>query len=240
MVAGAAIGLMVATVAVRFRADNMVTGLTANILALGLTSYLLRVLAGGGQPVAIHLTPLAAWPIPGLADLPVLGPLLFVQPPLTYLVVLGCLMLALFLRHTQAGLTLRASGENPEAVFAAGGNPLRVRMLAVIACGAIAGLGGAVLSLQQVGTFTDGMTGGRGYLALASLIVGRWDPWAAAAACLVFGMAEAFELRLQSFGVPVSSYIVHMAPYLLALAVLAGLGRSSKLPAAIGQPLQSD
>ena len=174
-VAGAAIGLMVATVAVRFRADNMVTGLTANILALGLTSYLLRVLAGGGQPVAIHLTPLAAWPIPGLADLPVLGPLLFVQPPLTYLVVLGCLMLALFLRHTQAGLTLRASGENPEAVFAAGGNPLRVRMLAVIACGAIAGLGGAVLSLQQVGTFTDGMTGGRGYLALASLIVGRWD-----------------------------------------------------------------
>lgn len=240
MAAGAAIGLMVATVTVRFRADNMVTGLTANILALGLTSYLLRVLAGGGQPVAIHLTPLSAWPIPGLADLPVLGPLLFVQPPLTYLVVLGCLMLALFLRHTQAGLTLRASGENPEAVFAAGGNPLRVRMLAVIACGAIAGLGGAVLSLQQVGTFTDGMTGGRGYLALASLIVGRWDPWAAAAACLVFGMAEAFELRLQSFGVPVSSYIVHMAPYLLALAVLAGLGRSSKLPAAIGQPLQSD
>ena len=125
-------GILLATVVVRFRADNMVTGLTANILALGLTSYLLRVLAGGGQPVAIHLTPLAAWPIPGLADLPVLGPLLFVQPPLTYLVVLGCLMLALFLRHTQAGLTLRASGENPEAVFAAGGNPLRVRMLAVL------------------------------------------------------------------------------------------------------------
>jgi ABC-type uncharacterized transport system permease subunit len=148
-VAGAAIGLMVATVAVRFRADNMVTGLTANILALGLTSYLLRVLAGGGQPVAIHLTPLAAWPIPGLADLPVLGPLLFVQPPLTYLVVLGCLMLALFLRHTQAGLTLRASGENPEAVFAAGGNPLRVRMLAVIACGAIAGLGGALVAASR-------------------------------------------------------------------------------------------
>ena len=83
-------GSSVAMVAVRYRADNMVTGLTANILALGLTSYLLRVLAGGGQPVAIHLTPLAAWPIPGLADLPVLGPLLFAQPPLTYLAVLGC------------------------------------------------------------------------------------------------------------------------------------------------------
>ena len=111
-------------------------------------------------------------------------------------------------------------------------------MLAVIACGAIAGLGGAVLTLQQVGTFTDGMTGGRGYLALASLIVARWSPWGAVAACLLFGAAEAFELRLQSFGVPVSSYIIHMVPYLIALAVLAGIGRSSKMPAAIGRPLQ--
>ena len=107
----------------------------------------------------------------------------------------------------------------------------------MIACGAVAGLGGAVLSLQQIGTFTDGMTGGRGYLALASLIVGRWTPWGAAAACLVFGAAEAFELRLQGFGVPVSSYVVQMAPYVIALAVLAGLGRSSSLPAAIGKPL---
>lgn len=237
LVGGATMGLAVAVVAVRYRADNMVTGLTVNILALGLTSYLLRV-AGGGRPVAIHLSPIEAWPIPGLADIPVLGPLLFSQPPLTYLAVLGCLLLALFLRRTQAGLTLRATGENPEAVFASGAGPLRVRLLAVIACGSIAGLGGAVLSLQQVGTFTDGMTGGRGYLALASLIVGRWNPWGAAAACLVFGAAEAFEYRLQSFGLPVGSYIIQMAPYLIALAVLAGLGRSSKLPAAIGQPIQ--
>jgi general nucleoside transport system permease protein len=240
LVGGAAIGLAVAVVAVRFRADNMVTGLAANILSLGLTSYLMRVLAGGGQPVAIHLALLPVLPIPMLVDIPVVGPLLFAHPPLTYLAAFGCAALTLFLGRTQAGLTLRAAGENPEAVFAAGANPLIVRMLAVIACGAIAGLGGAVLSLQQVGTFTDGMTSGRGYLALAALIVGRWSPWGAAAACLVFGAAEAFELRLQSFGVPVSSYIVQMAPYLIALAVLAGIGRSSKLPAAIGQPLQRE
>jgi simple sugar transport system permease protein len=237
LVGGAAIGLAVAVVAVRWRADNMVTGLTANIVALGLTSYLLRVLAGGGKPIAIHLSPLGAWPIPGLTDIPVIGPLLFSLPPLTYLAVVACLALTIFLGRTQAGLTLRATGENPEAVFASGGDPARVRMLAVIACGAVAGLGGAVLSLQQIGTFTDGMTGGRGYLALASLIVGRWTPWGAAAACLVFGAAEAFELRLQGFGVPVSSYVVQMAPYIIALAVLAGLGRSSSLPAAIGKPL---
>jgi ABC-type uncharacterized transport system permease subunit len=240
LVGGAAIGLIVGVVAVRYRADNMVTGLTANIMAIGLTSYLLRVLAGGGKPIAIHLSPLAPWPVPGLADLPVVGPLLFIQPPLTYLAALGCVALDLFLRHTQAGLTLHATGENPEAAFASGAVPLRVRMLAVIACGAIAGLGGAVLSLQQIGTFTDGMTGGRGYLALASLIVARWSPLAAALACLAFGAAEAFELRLQTFGVPVSSYVVQMAPYLIALAVLAGLGRSSKMPASIGRPLPWD
>jgi ABC-type uncharacterized transport system permease subunit len=240
LLGGLAVGLVVAIVTVKYRADNMVTGLTANILALGLTSYLMRALGGGGRPVAIRLDPLAPWPIPYLSDVPGIGPLLFAQPPLTYLAVIGCFAMAFFLKRTQAGLTLRATGENPEAVFASGINPLRVRVLAVIACGAIAGIGGAVLSLQQVGTFTDGMTGGRGYLALASLIVGRWSPWASAAACLAFGAAEAFELRLQGFGVPVSSYVVQMVPYLIALAVLAGLGRSTKLPAAIGKPLPVD
>src|SRR4029077_8642122 len=150
---GAAVGLIVAIVTVAYRADNMVTGLTANILAAGLTSYLMRVLSGGGRPIAIHLTPLSPWPISGLADIPVFGPLLFALPPLTYLAIIGCLALAFFLARTQAGLTLRATGESPETVLASGADPFRVRMLAVVACGAIAGVGGAVLSLQQVGTF---------------------------------------------------------------------------------------
>ena len=199
IVCGAAVGLVVAIVAVAYRADNMVTGLTANILAAGLTSYLMRVLSGG-RPLAIHLTPLPPWPVPGLAEIPFVGPLLFALPPLTYLAILGCVALALFLMRTQAGLTLRATGESPETVLASGAEPFRVRMASVVACGAIAGLGGAVLSLQQIGTFTDGMTGGRGYLALASLIVARWNPFGAAIACLAFGAAEAFELRMQSFG----------------------------------------
>ena len=237
LVGGAAMGGVLALVAVRGRADAMVTGLTANIFAVGLASYGLRALGGDGRGVAIHLTPLPPWPIPGLADLPVLGPLLFALPPLTYLGFAATAALDVFLARTRAGLVLRATGENPEAVFAAGADPLRVRMRAVVAGGAVAGLGGAVLVLQQVGGFTDNMTGGRGYLALASLIVARWRPWGAAAACLAFGAAEALELRLQTSGVAVSSYVVQMAPYAIALLVLAGLGRASHMPAALGENL---
>jgi simple sugar transport system permease protein len=237
MAGGGLLATIVAIVTVRHRADNMVTGLTSNILALGLTTYLMRILSGSGSPLAIHLDPIGAWPIPVLSQIPFLGPIAFNHPPLTYLAIIGCAVLYVVLFRTQWGLMLCATGENPEAVFAAGADPLRIRMAAVIGCGAIAGIAGAVLSLQQVGTFTDGMTGGRGYLALASLIVGRWNPWGAALACLGFGAAEALELRLQSMGVPLSSYVMQMAPYLIALAVLAGLGRSSRLPASIGKPL---
>ena len=100
----------------------MVTGLTVNILAAGLTSYLMRVLSGGGRPIAVHLTPLPPWPIPGLANIPVAGPLLFALPPLTYLAIAGCVALAFFLPRTQAGLTLRATGENPETILTCGPN----------------------------------------------------------------------------------------------------------------------
>lgn len=234
---GALAGLVVAIVAVRFRADNMVTGLSLNIVAVGLTSYLMRILSASGQPMAIHNALLPVMPIPLLSDLPWIGPLLFAHPPLTYLTIVLCVLFTLLLKRTEIGLTLRATGENPDVVFASGLNPLKVRMLAVIACGAVAALGGAVLTTQQVGTFTDGMTSGRGYLALAALIVGRWTPYGTAAACLVFAAAEALQYRLQGFGIPVSSYVMQMIPYLIGLAVLAGLGRNAHLPAAIGRPL---
>ena len=169
-----------------------------------------------------------------------IGPLLFTQPPLTYLAVVGCLVLTVFLNRTQAGLTLRATGENPEAVFASGADPLQVRILAVVACGAVAGLGGAVLS-AAAGRHLHGRHDGWPRLSGAGGADRRpLEPAGRRAACLAFGAAEAFELRLQSFGVPVSSYVVQMAPYLIALAVLAGLGRTSRMPASIGQPLSWD
>ncbi len=230
---GAALGAVVAVATARFRADHMVTGLAVNILAIGLTSFLLRGLFAGQAPV-IQLGTLGPVPVPYLADLPVIGRVLFQQPALTYLALLLTVPIYLFLMKTRPGLTLRAVGENPAAAFAAGADPVYVRMAAIVAGGALAGLGGAVLSLQEVGTFTDGMTNGRGFIALAAIIVGRWMPFGALAGCLLFGGAAALELRVQGWGLPVSSYVIQMTPYLLALAVLAGIGRAARMPGAIG------
>jgi simple sugar transport system permease protein len=233
---GAFVALIVAIATVRFGADQMVTGLAVNILALGLTSFLLRGLFARGEAPIIRVATLKPLPMPVLADIPVVGPLLFRQPPLTYLAGAAVVAVALFLARTRAGLTLRATGENPRAVFAVGADPARVRVVALLACGAMAGLGGAVLSLQQVGTFTDGMTNGRGYIALAAIIVGRWMPLGTFLGCALFGAADALQLRVQGFRLPVSSYVIQMTPYVVALAVLAALGRSARLPAALGVP----
>jgi simple sugar transport system permease protein len=233
-------GLIIAIATTRFDTEHMVTGLAANLLALGLTSFVLRTVVGGGKAPVIHIPLLQPVAVPVLADIPLIGALLFHQPPLTYLAFVGVIAIAIFLRRTRGGLLLSASGENPLAVFAAGTDPIYVRFAALLAGGAIAGLAGAVLSLQQIGTFTDGMTGGRGYMALAAVIVGRWFPLGTLAGCLMFGATEALQLRAQAFNLPVSSYVIQMVPYLAALLVLAGLGRTARLPAAIGQPFRRD
>ena len=239
-IGGLVFGAIIAVATTRFDTEHMVTGLAANLFALGFTSFALRTVIGRGQAPVIHTPLLESIPIPFLSDIPVLGALLFRQPPLTYLAFAAVVAIALFLRRTRGGLLLTASGENPLAVFAAGTDPIRVRFTALLAGGIFAGLAGAVLSLQQVGTFTDGMTGGRGYMALAAVIVGRWLPLGTLAGCIMFGATEALQLRVQAFNLPVSSYVIQMVPYLAALLVLAGLGRTARLPAAIGQPFRRD
>jgi len=233
-VCGAVMGLFIAIVTVRYGADNIVTGLSANILAVGLTSFLVRAIVGHGSAPKIHLSVLQPINIPLLVGIPKVGPILFSQPPLTYVALLALIPLSLILRRTQIGLKLRAVGEIPMTVFAIGANPVAIRQWCVIACGAIAGIGGSVLVLQQVGTFTDNMVAGRGYLALASIIVGRWKPFATVGACLIFGAAEALYLRVEILGLPISSYYMQMLPYLIAIVVLVTLGRSARLPASIG------
>jgi ABC-type uncharacterized transport system permease subunit len=231
---GAALALIIAIATTRFRTDHMVTGLAVNILALGLTSYLLRGLFGGKAPV-INLPTLDAIRIPWLCNLPILGPTLFEQSLLTYAAFLLVVPMHLFLKKTRTGLMLRAVGENPAAAFSAGTDPIAVRMISIVACGAFAGIGGAVLSLQELGTFTDGMTNGRGFIALAALIIGRWQPLRIMLGCLLFGAASALAFNLQGWSLPISSYVIQMTPYLLALAVLCGIGKRARMPASIGR-----
>jgi simple sugar transport system permease protein len=230
---GAALALIVAIATARFRTDHMVTGLAVNVLALGLTSYLLRGLFGGKAPV-INLPTLDAIRIPWLSNLPVIGHALFGQSFLTYTAFLLVIPMHFFLTRTQTGLMLRAVGENPAAAFSSGTDPIRVRIIAIVGCGAFAGIGGAVLSLQELGTFTDGMTNGRGFIALAALIIGRWRPFRIMFACLLFGAASALAFDLQGWSLPISSYVIQMTPYLLALMVLCGIGRRARMPASIG------
>ncbi len=231
---GAALGIVVGIATAKFRADQMVTGLAVNILALGLTSFLLRGLFGGKAPV-VQLETLQVLPIPYLAEIPVIGAILFRQPALIY-AAFGLAVASQFFLKTRGGLLLRAVGENPEAAFALGADPVRIRILAIVAGGAFAGLGGAVLSLQEAGTFTDGMTNGRGFIALAAIIVGRWMPLGAMMGCLMFGAVSALELRVQGWGLPVSSYVIQMTPYIVALVILAAIGRGAQASAAIGSP----
>jgi simple sugar transport system permease protein len=212
----------------------MVTGLAVNIFALGLTSFLLRGLFGGKTPVML-LPTIGAVQVPGLSEVPLLGPTLFNQPLMTYLAFLLVVPVHLFLWRTRLGLTLRAVGEFPSAAFSVGANPERIRFFAIIVCGAFAGLGGAVLSLQELGTFTDGMTNGRGFLALAAIIVGCWRPVSVMGGCLLIGAASALAFNIQGWGLPVSSYVIQMSPYLIALAVLCGIGRKARMPEAIGK-----
>src|SRR3984893_8244477 len=229
----AALALIVAIATTRFRTDHMVTGLAVNILALGLTSYLLRGLFGGKAPV-INLPTLDAIRIPWLCDLPVIGHALFDQSLLTYAAFLLVVPMHLFLNKTRNGLMLRAVGENPAAAFSTGTDPVRVRVIAIVVCGAFAGIGGAVLSLQELGTFTDGMTNGRGFIALAALIIRRGQPFRIMFACLLFGAASALAFDLQGWSLPISSYVIQMTPYLLALIVLCGIGRRARMPPSIG------
>ena len=233
------LALVYAVAVTRFRADQMVTGLAINILALGLTSFLLRGLFDGKAPV-IRLPIVPAWPVPGLSDIPLIGPVLFNHPPITYFGFLLVIPLTFLMFRTRPGLILRVVGDNQDAAHAAGFNPNLIRLSANLACGALAGLGGAVLALQEVGTFTDNMTNGRGFIALAAIIVGSWHPVGAMLGCLLFGLVAAIELRAHGWGIPVSSYIVQMLPYVLALALLSGLGRSARMPGGIGLPFQKN
>lgn len=232
LVAGGLMGLLLAFLSVTLRADQIVSGVGINLLALGLTGVLFKVLfKHSGLPTQVNA--LAPWRIPLLERIPILGPILFQQIPLVYLAFLLVLLLHVFLLHTEWGLALRAVGEHPRAADTVGINIYLVRYLSVMVCGMLAGLGGAVLSVGHLNAFVENMTAGRGFIALAAVIFGKWNPWGVLGASLLFGAADAMQLRLQALGFQVPYQFLLMAPYIVTLLALVGLVGRAIGPAAL-------
>ena len=233
LVAGGLVGLLHACLCVTLRVDQLVSGLAINLVAAGLTSFLARLVFSGGS---VQLAGIQAITIPALANLLIVGPLLFNQDPLVYLLLLLVPLSTYILFHTSPGLTLRAVGELPRAAETAGVSVQLVRYLSVVMSGCLAGLGGAYLTLVQVKFFAEGMSAGKGFIAIAALIFGKWHPIGTALACLLFGATEALQLRIQALGANIPYQFLVMLPYTIALLALVGLAGKSTPPAALGVP----
>jgi ABC-type uncharacterized transport system permease subunit len=218
-------------------ADQIVTGTALTMLGLGATGALYRAWFGAGG-AALSIATTAPVPIAGLSSIPLIGPALFAQPLPTYFCYLLVPIVWWWMYRTHAGLALRAIGESPEAALVSGVHVARYRFAALCFSGALAGLAGATLVLAQVGTFAEGMSAGRGFIAIAIVVLGRWTPAGVAVAALVFGGASALEFWMQSLGLNVPYQLVLAVPYLLTLAGLAGAAGRVRAPASLGKPLQ--
>lgn len=228
VLAGVATSALFAAVAIGAKADQIITGTAVTLGMIGLTGLIARR-AFGDAGAGLSLPTLAPLPIPGLSRIPLLGEALFDQSLLTYLSYLLVPLATWLLFRTRFGLELRASGESASAAAAAGVRVGRVRAVGVLIGGAMAGLAGASLVLAQVGTFTERMTAGRGFIAIAIVVLGRRHPVGVAGAALLFGGATALQYVVQASGSAVPYQLWQALPYLLALAVVALAGRRSLL-----------
>jgi len=236
--AGVLLGMGLAYLTVSLGANQIVTGVGINLFALGFTTLVERVVL---RPAGIETVPaFARLAGPGLGAVPIVGPLLANLTPLVLVTIALAPILATFLYRTSWGLALRATGEVPRAADTAGINVFVVRYMAVAASGAFAGVGGAFLALGQLNLFSENMTAGRGFIALAAVILGKWDPIGALGAAFLFGAAEALQLFVQSYGLAVPYQIPSMLPYVLALAVLAGFVSRAIPPASEGLPYRQE
>ncbi len=232
LVIGALFGLLLAYLAVTQRADQIIVGMAINVLAIGGAAFMLALLFGqpGASPEVPSFGSLGAASSGGLADL-------FTRPLRYALFWLAIALVGIFhvyLYKTKGGLHLRAVGEAPHAALTAGINVVAYRYAATVVGGALAALGGAYLSIGEVDLYSDGMVAGRGFIALAAVIFGRWTPLGTAGACLFFGFFSSLQIALQRATVP--AQLLEMLPYLLTIVAIAGFIGRSRPPAADGVP----
>jgi len=232
--AGLLLSLVFAVFTVYLRTNQIVTGTAITLLGLGATGTMYRASYGTpGSEVAIAAGTLS---LPGVSDLPLIGTALFAQSPITYLLYAVVPAYWLFLFRSHAGLALRAVGENPEAALAAGVRPRRVQLAAVLFGGTMGGLAGGALVLAQVGAFAEGMSAGRGFIAIAIVALGRWHPVGVALAALLFGAATALQFLLQAMGWALPYQIFLALPYVLTLLTLAGMRGRFGAPVRLSGP----
>jgi len=235
MLMGVAFSAIMAFLSVTVRANQVIAGTALTILGSGLSVYLFRVVFGIVKlPPSVE--PFRALDIPLLSDIRLLGPILFQHNILVYVTLALVVVVQVVMERTTFGLKVRAVGEHPEAADARGINVFLVRYLCVMIGGAFAGVGGAFLSIGFMSSFIDQMTAGRGFIAIAVVIFARWRPYRALGGALLFGAADALQLRLQAIGMPIPHQFLLALPYLLTIVVLVGVSRRAEVPAAFTVP----
>ncbi|MEA3309178.1 MAG: ABC transporter permease [Chloroflexota bacterium] len=239
LLGGGLAGALLAVLAIRYKVDQIVAGTAITILATGLTSYFssryLQANSALNSPPTFR--PIA---LPVLSKIPVLGPIFFNHTLLVYATLLLVVLIYVMLFYTRWGLRTRAVGEHPRAADTLGIDVFKIRYINVILGGMIAGLGGAYLVLSSVARFDEMMTGGKGYIGLAAMIFGNWNPVGALGSSLIFGFADSLQVKLAIMGVPIPSQFLLMAPYLVTMIVLAGVVGQSRAPAADGVPYEKE
>ena len=239
MIAGSALGLVFAVVTLTLQANQVASGLALSLFGVGLSAFV------GLDYVSVVIEPIKAVSIPGLSDLPVVGKLLFGENPLVYVSLVLFVAIQWFLFRTRPGLVLRAVGESPQSAHAIGYPVARIRYLAVLFGGACSGLGGAYLSIVYNPSWTEGMTAGRGWIALALVVFATWKPWRVLAGAYLFGGVTLAQFQAQALGVDIPSQYLSMLPYVATIVVLALISRDAatirlNAPASLGRPFHPD
>ncbi len=236
---GMLLGLLMAFLAVYLGLSQHVSGLGITLFATGLAMFIYR-LHFGSPTVPPIIEPFKQISLPILSKIPIIGPGLFTQYSLTYIAWILIPLISILLYRTKVGLKIRTVGENPVVADTVGVNVLLVRTLCLVAGGALMGIGGAFLTLAHQNMFLIDVIGGRGWVAIAMVIFGNWDPFKGAFGALIFGFLDGLQLRLQGMGIAISFHVFLMIPYLLTIVALISVSRKATVPAGLLKPYRRE
>ncbi len=240
ILAGVLMGALHALLTIKYRVNQIISGTGIIILALGITNYFYRAFLNPIPALNDASPPLAALPIPFLWRIPVIGPILFYQNPIIYIMFILIIITHIFYNYTKWGLRIRSVGENPKAADTLGINVFNLRWISVLISGALAGLAGAYMSIGTVSFFQESMSAGKGFLGLAAMIFGNWNPAGAFLGAIIFGFFDSWQNKLSILQVGIPSEFLAMAPYIATMIVLAGFIGRSRMPASDGTPYKKE